>query len=1460
MTCKTKNQNGAGTPTQESLKGHVEIPAQVSDGTNYYTVIAIDDYSFAYFPNITSITIPSTVTSIGDHAFDSCKSLESIDIPSSVQTIGLCCFNWDAKLKSIKIPDSVTELGGLAFYGCTALESVVLSNSLSVLPEDIFEYCSSLKSIVIPNSVKEIGDKAFYGCTSLETAVISDQLQVIPDDMFWGCTALKYVRIPDSVHTINIGAFQDCENLELDTINPNITKIERAFRGCKKITNLTFSYSETPLQVDIATFLDCPLTEVYYNRELVKYNNKTVTSASTLIPTLETVKIGPKINDYNFNNSCLFKNENGLKLVTIEYADNILNISSGASFGEVSESIQTLELCRNIKRYCPPNIYESEKQTAFNNAAHVIFGDNVSYLDDYMFANSDYLTEIYIPSNIKKIGREAFLNSKKLTKIEFAEGVESIGDSAFEGCTSLTEISLPNSLTSIGWETFMNCNGLTKVNLGQGVTTMGTRSFYGCSSLVDITLSNSLEGIDPEMFRDCLALENITLPPNIAYIGSSAFSRCKALKTITIPKSVQKVGGAFTDCESLTSFIVEDGENLITFYNDALAYSPIETLYLGRNWVYKKINSGKEEVLLSPITNSNLIHLTLGAGVTELYESAFMRCPKLQDVTINGPLKKIGHNSFKECGELQTVNFSNNLETIADNSFESCSKLKEVILPSTIRTIGEFAFNGCSQMTSFLIQKNENENNGTLSLGNKSFYNCKSLISFDLGNVLCNIGEAAFFNCSSLENMPDCDYITGMGNNAFYGCSSIKKISIPSKVTNVEESVFANCSKATEIYIHENVKSIGKNAFYNCDDVKNVQSDAIVPPVIQSTTFPSYPFSKATLIIPDNTALDYIDAPWWIVFRNLSEVASGKTVKLYNDGVFEYRLISGNENQAILISPKSTNVSAVSIPRRVAVEDHSGNATFYAVTHVRRNAFQNYTAMERLVLPTSLIEVGDSSFYNCSSLGELSFKEGLERIGANAFASCKSLTGVALPSTLKKVGQKAFEGDSIIAKTEIPDIAPWCAVEFCDSLSNPIYYSKNLHVGGSLIENLTIPSGVKRIREYAFEKCHSIKSLELPNTLQTVKPHAFYDCRNFSSLTIPVSVDTLEISAFKNCLALDNLKITDSKNELYIESGTFEGAPLKEIYIGRNYGQWNDVFTQGKTENVHIGNLVTTIPSGGFSDLSTLKNVVIGSEVELIGSNAFNRCSLTDVVIPSKVINISNRAFANNKLEKLTIGEGIKSIGSYAFEGNDALETICITALTPPSAENNTFSYYGGTLNVTPGCESAYEDYPRCWYRFTSYGLIVAESVEVDKTEVTASPGEQFQLTATISPENATLKTILWSSTNTDIATVDNNGLVTMVIPSENQLERISPYSTEDPCEIHAYTLYSDSPIAVCRINAVPTGVEDVELPEDNNFSENMPVEVYNLSGIRVSDSTKNLAPGIYIVRQGAKSRKISVR
>jgi hypothetical protein len=55
---------------------------------------------------------------------------------------------------------------------------------------------------------------------------------------------------------------------------------------------------------------------------------------------------------------------------------------------------------------------------------------------------------------------------------------------------------------------------------------------------------------------------------------------------------------------------------------------------------------------------------------------------------------------------------------------------------------------------------------------------------------------------------------------------------------------------------------------------------------------------------------------------------------------------------------------------------------------------------------------------------------------------------------------------------------------------------------------------------------------------------------------------------------------------------------------------------------------------------------------------------------------------------------------------------------------------------------------------------------------------------------------------------------------------------------------------------AAESGVEELI----SDFDENQPVSVYNLSGIYVGSTTDNLASDVYIVRQGNKVRKISVK
>ena len=61
---------------------------------------------------------------------------------------------------------------------------------------------------------------------------------------------------------------------------------------------------------------------------------------------------------------------------------------------------------------------------------------------------------------------------------------------------------------------------------------------------------------------------------------------------------------------------------------------------------------------------------------------------------------------------------------------------------------------------------------------------------------------------------------------------------------------------------------------------------------------------------------------------------------------------------------------------------------------------------------------------------------------------------------------------------------------------------------------------------------------------------------------------------------------------------------------------------------------------------------------------------------------------------------------------------------------------------------------------------IAVTSVALNKESTELTLGSTESLTASVSPENATDKTVTWTSSNTDVATV-NNGLVSAITAGE---------------------------------------------------------------------------------------------
>ena len=291
---------------------------------------------------------------------------------------------------------------------------------------------------------------------------------------------------------------------------------------------------------------------------------------------------------------------------------------------------------------------------------------------------------------------------------------------------------------------------------------------------------------------------------------------------------------------------------------------------------------------------------------------------------------------------------------------------------------------------------------------------------------------------------------------------------------------------------------------------------------------------------------------------------------------------------------------------------------------------------------------------------------------------------MTIPDGVTRIGDYAFNGCSGLTKVYVSDIGKWCDISFGSGEANPLYYAHSLYRNGELLTALEIPEGVTNVGSYAFSGCSGLTSVTIPNSVTNIGFSAFSGCSGLTSVTIPDSVTSIGEWAFSDCSGLTSVTIPNSVTN--IGSSAFYGC-------------------SGLT-SVKIPNSVTSIGGSAFSGCSGLTSVTIPDSVTSIGSFAFSHCSgLTSVTIPDGVTNIGHEAFRGcSGLTSVTIPDSVTSIGAWAFSGCSGLTSVTIpdgvtrigdyaffdcsglTSVTIPNSVTNigsgAFSYCSGLRSV----------------------------------------------------------------------------------------------------------------------------------------------------------------------------------
>lgn len=502
-----------------------------------------------------------------------------------------------------------------------------------------------------------------------------------------------------------------------------------------------------------------------------------------------------------------------------------------------------------------------------------------------LFKNTD-VEKVNIPASVKAIGGAAFAGCTELSQVNFAADaqIEDLGWRAFYDCTALTSIKIPDSVTRIGTETFSGCTSLATIDIskeskltkieygafgyypykidlkslgnfydinpsGPSTSAQGVKVkeiylpkesiknygggsaaglFAGCTTLEKVTIGSSGDSkaeltkaeLPYEMFAGCTNLTTVNMDKNVKTIGTAAFAECTGLKSIdltevkevmsyafikaglsevTIPSSVEKIGAiTFGGCTSLETMTLES-----RLSGEDLGFRKMVSILGNFSYV-------KGEYSYNMHTSSEQVNNPIRSN--EEFRANYPGQTAIKTLIIknDGEGTALDNSSAfaAHLVSLENVTLPEGMKTIPSGAFKQCFSLKKVVLPSSIETIGNNAFDSDVNLDIDFTKLTN-----LTSIGSQAF----SIINANGGNSVGGSYDKKYTDeitdNGGIKNIILSESVKTIGSGAFFGQRNVKKIVIPESVTSIQGQAFQMIPALEELEVYASLDKVSGSSF-----------------------------------------------------------------------------------------------------------------------------------------------------------------------------------------------------------------------------------------------------------------------------------------------------------------------------------------------------------------------------------------------------------------------------------------------------------------------------------------------------------------------------------------------------------------------------------------------------------------------------------------------------------------------